>query len=308
MHDLRAWTRTKNMETNSGSDESALEYSWMYNPPMNPTVAERNLKEVKQILDQLKVVFLLGSGSCLGAVRDNAFIPWDDDIDLVSVIGFNGLTEESIDATTATLRDRGYFVTEMEGAYCETRTTMKNHLRITLDFKYIIDGNVYAYPGIRLPARLFTQPKAIEFLGEKFLVPNPPEEYLRLKYGVEWMVPKKAGAYEKDVVEKIPGGNLVGRPSSLRVLDDEGRPVSGAEVVLVGGGRSRTDGNGYAEIILPGADWYALIIRYQEHEQVLYMEKLEPDRSYVYRADSASKAVGHSSGAVGTLGNLLSPE
>jgi hypothetical protein len=61
-------------------------------------------------------------------------------------------------------------------------------------------------------------------------------------------------------------------------------------------------------IILPGADWYALIIKYQGHEQVLYMEQLEPNRSYVYRADSVSKAVSQSASAIGTLGNLLSPE
>lgn len=296
------------MEMNSGSDESALEYSWKFNPPMNHTVAERNLKEVKQILDQLSVVFLLESGSCLGAVRDNAFIPWDDDIDLVSVIGFNGLTEESIDVVTAALRDRGYFVSEMDGANTKARITMKNHVRIALDFIHITDGNVNIFPGILLPARMFTEPKEIEFLGEKFLVPNPPEEYLCLKYGEEWMVPKKAGAYEIDVVEKIPGEILVGKPSSLRVLDDEGKPISGAEVVLVGGGRSKTNEKGYAEIILPGPDWYALIIRYPGHEQVLYMEALEPDRSYVYRANSVSKSIGNSDGAVGTLGNLLSPE
>jgi hypothetical protein len=305
---MSAWTRRKNMEMNSGSDEAALEYSWKFNPPMDLVVAERNLKEVKQVLDELNVVFLLESGSCLGAVRDNAFIPWDDDIDLVSVIGLNGLTEESVYATVAALRDRGYFVREMDGAYSKARMTMKDHIRLTLDFVYIIDGYVDVFPGIRLPGRLFTQPKEIEFLGERFLVPNPPEEYLSLKYGVEWMVPKKAGAYEIDVVDKIPGADLVGIASRLRVLDDEGRPVPGAEVVLVGGGRYKTDENGYAEIILPGADWYALIIRFQGHEQVLYMEEMEPDRSYVYRADSASKAIGNSSGAVGTLGNLLSPE
>ncbi len=296
------------MATSSGSDEAALEYTWKYNPPMDPTEAARNLKEVKQVLDQLKVVFLLESGTCLGAVRDHAFIPWDDDVDLLAVIGRNGLTEASVDAVTTALRGRGYFVREMDGAYALARMTMKNHVRLALGFVRIVDGYVFAYPGIRLPARLFIEPKEIKFLGEKFLVPNPPEEYLRLKYGTEWMVPKKAGAYEKDVVEKIPAGNLVGRPSSLRVLDDEGRPVSGAEVVLVGGGRSSTDGFGYAEIILPGADWYALIIRYPGHEQVLYTEQLEPDRAYVYRADSASTAVGRASGAVGTLGNLLSPE
>jgi hypothetical protein len=296
------------MEKSNGSDEFALEYSWKYNPPMNPVVAEQNLKEVKQILDQLEVVFLLGSGSCLGAVRDKAFIPWDDDIDLVSVIGINGLTEESSVVTAAALRSRGYFVREMEGTFSKELMTMKNHVRVTLEFVYIIDGNIYAYPGIQLPARLFTQPKEIEFLGEKLLVPNPPEQYLSLKYGEEWMIPKKAGEYEKDVVEKIPDRILVGRSCYIRVLDDKGRPVSGAEVALVGGGHYTTDAKGYAEIILPSADWYALIIRYQGHEQVLYMEQLEPNKSYVYRADSISKAISQSSSAVGTLGNLLTPE
>jgi len=308
VYDSHVLTRRERVKASNGSDQFAMEYSWKYNPPMDPATAERNLKDAKQILDQLGVAFLLWSGTCLGAIRDSAFIPWDDDVDLVSVIGINGLTEESADIAATAFRGKGYFVAAMDGAYSKNRMTMKDHVRLSMEFVRIIDGSIFAYPGIQLPARLFTQPKEIQFLGERFLVPNPPEEYLRLKYGVEWMVPKKAGAYEKDVVEKIPDGNLVGRPSGLKVLDVEGRPVSGAEVVLVGGGRSRTDESGYAKIILPGADWYALIIRYPGHEQVLYMEELEPDRSYVYRADSVSRATGHSSGAIGTLGNLLSPE
>ena len=79
-------------------------------------------------------------------------------------------------------------------------------------------------------------------------------------------------------------------------------------MVLVGGGRSTTDGSGYAEIVLPGADWYVLIIRYPEHEQVLYTEEMAPEKSYVYRAGSLSDATGHASGATGTIGNALSPE
>ena len=152
---------------------------------------------------------------------------------------------------------------------------------------------------------MFTQPKEIEFLGDKFLVPNPPEEYLRLKYGEEWMVPKKAGAYEIDVLGKIPDAGLDGRPLSIRVLDHEGRPVQEAEVVLVGKGRSRTDQEGYAQLLLPGSDWCSFIIRYPGHQQVLYMEEIEPDKTYVYRSDAASEAVGNASGDVGTLGNLL---
>ena len=292
----------------NGSDKAALEYTLKYNPPMDFVVAERNLKEAKRILDQLGVVFLLYSGVCLGATRDNAFIPWDDDIDLLSVMGINGLTEQSIDIVMAAFGDKGYFVDVVEGAYSKTVITMKDFVRLSWDCARIIDDNIYAYPRVRLPAKLFTHPKEIDFLGEKFLVPNPPEEYLRLKYGEEWMVPKKAGEYEKDVVKKVPDVELVGRSGWLRVLDAASQPVSGAEVVLVGGGRSRTDERGYAEVILPGPDYYALVIRYPGHEQVLYMEELEPDKTYVYSADSASNAASQATGAIGTLGNVLSPE
>ncbi|MDP6302861.1 MAG: hypothetical protein QF717_16360, partial [SAR202 cluster bacterium] len=63
-----------------------------------------------------------------------------------------------------------------------------------------------------------------------------------------------------------------------------------------------------AEIILPGPDWYALVIKYPGHEEVLYMEELEPDKSYVYRADAASNAASQASGDIGTLGDILSLE
>ena len=292
----------------NGSDQASLEYTLMYNPPMDLVVAERNLKELKQILDGLGVVFLLGSGSCLGATRDKAFIPWDDDVDLVSVIGINGFTEESPDIAANAFRERGYFVGELDAANSKTLMTLKDNVRVSLESLRISDDHVYAYPGIRLPANMFTQPKEIDFLGEKFFVPNPPEEYLRIKYGVEWMVPKKAGSYEIDVVQKVQDVDLIGRPCRLRVLDEQGKPVPDAEVVLVAGGRSRTDENGYAEIILPGHNWYALVIRYPGHEQVLYMEDMEPDKSYVYRADSMSDAAKNASGPVGTLGRVLLPE
>ena len=296
------------MNYGNGADQASLDYTLKYNPPMDLAVAERNLKEANQILDQLGVVFMLGSGVCLGATRDNAFIPWDDDIDLVSVNGVNGLTDKAPDVVASAFRDKGYFVGEMDGAYSQVRVMMKDYQRMSWECLRIFDDDVYAYPGIRLPAKLYTQPKEIEFLGEKFLVPNPPEEYLRLKYGEEWMVPKKAGSYEKDVVEKVPDTDLIGRPCSLKVLDLEGTPVVDAEVVLVGGRRSRTDERGYAEIILPGPDWYALMIKYPGHEQVLYMEEMAPDKAYVYRADSASKITSDSQGLIGTIGNMLSPE
>jgi hypothetical protein len=296
------------MTLGNGSDQATLEYTFKYNPPMNPAVAEANLKEVKQVLDGIGLVFLLGSGSCLGATRDNAFIPWDDDIDLLSVIGVNGMTEGKVDAAAEALRQEGYFVSELKMAHSKAFATVKAYVRVGLECVRIVDDTIYLFPGFRIPANMLTQPKEIEFLGDKFLVPNPPEEYLRLKYGDEWMVPKKAGAYEIDVLGKIPDAGLDGRPLSIRVLDHGGRPVPEAEVVLVGRGRSRTDQAGYAHLLLPTPDWCSFIIRYPGHEQVLYMEEIEPDKTYVYRADAALKATENASGDVGTLGNLLTIE
>jgi hypothetical protein len=272
---------------------------------MDLEVAQRNLKEAKQIFDQMGIVFLLYSGTCLGAIRDDAFIPWDDDMDVISVVGINGLTDESVDAAVSVFKKNGYFVRESTSPYARSMSMIKDHVRIGWDCTPIIDDSIYAYPGVRIPSSFFTQPAQFRFLGERFLVPNPPEEYLRLKYGEEWRIPKKAGAYEKDVVGKIPGADLLGRPSRIRILDDKGSPVYGAEVVLVGGGRFETDESGYAEVILPGLAWYALIITYPGHEDVLYTEEIEPDKVYVYRADHASNAASDASGSFGTLGRVL---
>ena len=49
---------------------------------MEMTVAETVLKEAKQILDELGIVFFLRHGTCLGAIREGCLIAWDDDLDI----------------------------------------------------------------------------------------------------------------------------------------------------------------------------------------------------------------------------------
>ena len=106
------------------------------------------------------------------------------------------------------------------------------------------------------------------------------------------------------MVAKIPDAKLIGQPARIRVLDYHGQPVLGAEVAVVGGSRSDTNSSGYAEIILPGPDFYALTINYPGHQQVLYMEDIEPQMTYIYR----SMAEKLPSDTIGTIGNVLIPE
>ena len=288
------------MALSNGADEAALERSYSVLQPMDPAAAARMLKEAKQILDHLGVVFFLRQGTCLGVIRDNGFIPWDDDLDLSSVIGLHGLTEDSIDRVVAAFRDNGYFAKVEPNDHYISVAMMKSYIRTDWICHWIVDDCIIQYPGVRIPVTLVTQLKEIDFIGEKFLVPDPPEEYLRCKYGADWMTPKRTG-YEKDILELVPESPLPA-PSRLsqsspipesgdsrvRVLDHSGQPVSSAEVMVAGLGSYQTNEQGYAIIDVPRGDWYALIIKYGDHEEVLYQEKLAKGESYVYNTNPST--------------------
>jgi len=182
---------------------------------------------------------------------------------------------------------------------------MKDYVRIDWSCLYQFEEAVYSYPGVSVPSRFYLNPTQIAFLGHQFLVPDPAEEYLRLKYGPEWMIPKGPGKYEKDVIENVEQLQVTSDTCIIQIIGIDGNLVENAVVTLAGGVDSLTDEVGEALVMLGGTSWYALTIRYPGHEQVLYMEELEPDATYVYQADSVSRQELSASGEIGTLGNVL---
>jgi hypothetical protein len=274
-------------------------------PPMNTPDAERLLRDAKRIFDGQGVVFFLRQGTCLGAVRDGALIPWDDDLDLGSIIDAHGFSEEMIEPTAQAFREIDCYVdVNHEGLYTSVRI-FRDRIRIDWQCYRVVQGTIAHYPGVPFPARLFMELAEVEFLDDTYHVPSPPEEYLTIKYGPDWVTPKRVG-YEKDVLDNMPAGTVPGRAgwlrrflavhfrsshaATLRVLDADGEAVSGADIRIAGLGRCKSNRRGYARFYLPGADHYAVVVTVGGREEVLYEEALEPGKTYVYRPDPEVEA------------------
>ena len=278
--------------------------------PVDVATAENVLKEAKEIMDQLGVVFFLRQGTCLGAIRDNAILAWDDDIDIGSVIGLHGLTNNSVhvvvDRVVEAFSARGFSTrVEQTSGYLYV-LLLKSSIRIDWECFHIKNRAIHHWPPKRFPIELFTELLEIDFLGQKHHVPNPPEDYLATKYGPEWRIPKPSGSYEKDVLSMIPDPSppngilkqfsklwallFPAQTSTLLVLDHQGEPVAGAEVHLVGVGVDQTDIRGHVSLKLTDDLYHSLIIRFHTHEEVLYIERLANGRKYVYRPDPQQKS------------------
>ena len=269
-------------------------------PPMNVADGEKLLREVQDVLDSHGVVFFLRQGTCLGAVRDGALIPWDDDLDIGSIVDMHGFTESLIEPVAESLRSIGCYVEVRHDALYTAVKIMKYRIKVDWHCHRVVKGTIAHYPGVPFPVGLFEQLRDVPFLGRSFRVPDPPEEYLRYKYGPDWQTPKRVG-YEKDVLDNMPAGPVPGRPGTLRpflakhiyprkpakllVLDEIDAPVEGAKVVIAGLNESHTNRKGVASFYLPRPADYAVAVTANGLEEVLYEESLAPGKMCVYRPD-----------------------
>ena len=147
------------------------------------------LKEIKKFMDGLGVEFMLFDGVLLGAIREKNFIKWDWDVELA--IRVEDIYDH-VDTLLEETKNSGFSIINIDLNYNNFKLNVFKY-----DTKYSILGfhqcgslrkrKLYQYPEI-----FFENTEKIEFLGEKYNVPSPPQKYLTYQYGDDWEIPKQS--------------------------------------------------------------------------------------------------------------------
>lgn len=139
------------------------------------------------VLDKAGVTWWLTSGVLLGHIRDGAWIPWDTDVDL-------GIWPDDVDRTRAAFKAAGWsFRRDRDAQMWPVHGTTK----IDLHTHYRDGDTIFKLHGkkqdLRMdyPAHLFDALRPTVYYLRRTLMPSPPEEYLEVQYGADWLTPKR---------------------------------------------------------------------------------------------------------------------
>lgn len=156
-----------------------------YQPVLNPLLADVLLTGTQMILSGLQIPFFLAFGTCLGAVRDQRFIPHDDDVDIGLlatdrrrvVLAINGgwFSEKEM----LVIRETDHLISvEFHGQYLDMYFFERGPECYNCSFYQIahehLDDGLDSWP----------------FMGMDLHVPKNVEKYLESRYGPNWRTPE----------------------------------------------------------------------------------------------------------------------
>ena len=186
--------------------------------------AIRMLKTVLSVLDDYGIKYYLDFGTLIGAVREKAFIPWDDDIDisLLNSKDFNKIPlvletikkdfnyrtylttfkqarERRIEAGKKIYHKEVPFANYYDYQIAKVRSNKfwifgRGRTRLDIFFKYELNGYIYWFADGRINKikKEFYVKDLIEidFYDMKCSIPSNYDEYLTEIYG-DWKTPNK---------------------------------------------------------------------------------------------------------------------
>ncbi len=177
------------------------------------------LKNTITILEEFDIKYFLISGTLLGYVRHNDFIPWDDDIDLIvddSIIKKLPLIYRKYYMNFVFVNRENFLI-----KLCSRNGINVNNRHIS---RYLVNPrDNYKWPFIDLfifekksinnqeciiffektwNFKGFFPGKKVDFLGMKVMIPSIPEYFLQINFGKDYMTTFKSNTYNHK--EEIP--------------------------------------------------------------------------------------------------------
>jgi len=169
---------------------------------MNKKTAKKNLLGIKSIFDKHHIKFWLAHGILLGAVREKDFISYDFDLDgaILAKDWSPSLCSQFMAQKFSCITKRNY--PDRPAQMKLVKHGISAH--IGLKYYYAPEDIYFSLPksptnrNATLPGKLLRGDCFVDFLGTKFRVPNPPEEYLEWLYGKNWKVPINDLSWQKE--------------------------------------------------------------------------------------------------------------
>lgn len=160
---------------------------------MNKELAKEFLFDIDDVFRKYDITFWLDCGTLLGAVRNEDFIDWDDDLD-ISVYKSIFLDFNLWKKVIADLMERQIYIRTAWGDSVFTCTKDTDRGMLHMDVHtYTKVGNEYQCAMsdnlFHFPAGLFDKLSIIDFKGRRFNVPYNKEKYLAMFYGDNWRTP-----------------------------------------------------------------------------------------------------------------------
>ena len=188
----------------------------------NKHLAIELLEKTIQMLDEFNIDYMLISGTLLGYIRHNDFIPWDDDIDLL-------VSPTILDKLPAILEKyNNDSLTFLKFDNYLLKVCFKNNTNIitrkSINEKLINSKDVYTWPFIDLfifnyqhdnkcmgffkktwDIKYFFPLKKISFLTLKNVsIPNDPYYFLKYNYSPDYMTNLKSSSWDHKSENELP--------------------------------------------------------------------------------------------------------
>lgn len=158
------------------------------------------LRDMKKIMGENNQEFFLVSGTLLGCIREQDFIPYDDDIDIG--IFYNKFNQNIINKI---IESKKFKLKYQRGDIKESyELTFKHYSGVNIDIflYYRINLNFYYYATFNSICdykekkyckwgRHIIGLTKVNFKNTEYLIPSNYEQYLKEEYGNDWRIPKK---------------------------------------------------------------------------------------------------------------------